>query len=386
MPVDLSGVLRPEFNKAKKAYEKATKDGSFKLARLKALRCAQLLKQLAENVPSQKSTYEEHARKWETIAKSIADGAFKKVTEKEEHEEEFSGYIEGLISESPVRWNDIGGLEEPKQLLMETVVIAALNKPVSIKPWRGILLFGPPGTGKTLLAAAAAGSLEATFFNVSADKVLSKYYGETSKLIATLYEVATSKAANTPSIIFIDEFDAMSPSRESEISEASRRALGTLLSQLDGFRDKKTDKLVLTLAATNAPWDLDDACLSRFPRRIYVPLPDPKAIEAIIEIQMKDLIISGLSLSSISQECVRRYYSGRDISYLCQQAMWNMIREVNKDLHKLSALPYQDLKKRSLNTRPISSNDFSTAFAMIKSPLNPETIQKHGNWAQEFGG
>ena len=269
MPVDLSGVLRTEFDATKKQYEKAVEIGKYQLAKKKALECTRLLKQLAENVPSQRSTYLESAKKWAAVAKSIEDGTFRKeVVQKELDEVEFESHIEGLISSSPVTWEDIGGLEEPKKLLMETVVIAALKKPESIRPWRGILLFGPPGTGKTLLAAAAAGSLGATFFNVSADKILSKYYGETSKLIATLYEVATERAGNVPSIIFIDEFDALSPSRSGDVSEASRRALGTMLSQLDGFRDKKTSKLVLTLVATNAPWDLDEACLSRFPQRI----------------------------------------------------------------------------------------------------------------------
>ncbi len=308
------------------------------------------------------------------------------MVEKETNEEEFISHIEALISTSPVVWEDIGGLEEPKQLLMETVVIAALKKPESIKPWRGILLFGPPGTGKTLLAAAAAGSLGATFFNVSADKVLSKYYGETSKLIATLYEVATKKAERVPSIVFIDEFDALSPSRGDDTSEPSRRALGTLLAQLDGFRDKKTDKLVLTLVATNIPWDLDTAILSRFPQRIYVPLPDIKATTEIIRLQTKELDISGVNIPALAEECQRKSYSGRDISYLCQQAIWHMIREENKGLHQLARLPYEELRGKSLKTRPLTNADFSTALDNIKTPLSREGLERYNKWMEEFGG
>ncbi|MCP4647951.1 MAG: AAA family ATPase, partial [bacterium] len=217
-------------------------------------------------------------------------------------------------------------------------------------------------------------------------KVLSKYYGETSKLIGTLYETAVSKAAKTPSIVFIDEFDALSPSRSGDVSEASRRALGTLLTQLDGFRDKKTDRLVLTLAATNTPWDLDDACLSRFPRRIYVQLPDAKAAEAIIKVQTKGLDLSGIKLSPISVECSRKLYSGRDITYMCQQASWNMIREENKNLHQMSSLPYEELRQKSLKTRPLKESDFQFALESIKSPVMKEILEKHQKWAEEFGG
>ena len=387
MPVDLSGVLRTEFDATKKQYEKAVEIGKYQLAKKKALECTRLLKQLAENVPSQRSTYLESAKKWAAVAKSIEDGTFRKeVVQKELDEVEFESHIEGLISSSPVTWEDIGGLEEPKKLLMETVVIAALKKPESIRPWRGILLFGPPGTGKTLLAAAAAGSLGATFFNVSADKILSKYYGETSKLIATLYEVATERAGNVPSIIFIDEFDALSPSRSGDVSEASRRALGTMLSQLDGFRDKKTSKLVLTLVATNAPWDLDEACLSRFPQRIHIPLPDAEAAKEIIKLQTKGLTISGVDLSALAQECGRNLYSGRDIAYLCQQAIWNMIREENKGLHELARLPYEELRNRSLRMRSLREDDFRSALDRIKTPLNVDSLERYHKWAEQFGG
>ncbi len=390
MAVDLSGVLKSEFEKAKNSFEKAIEKGDMKLAGEKAGKCARLLRELAVNVPHQKAKYLDTAKKWEDTAESIANGSFKQKTvikdEQEPTEEEFESQIEALISSSEVTWDDIGGLDEPKHLLMETVVIAALRKPEGIKPWRGILLFGPPGTGKTLLAAAAAGSLGATFFNVGADKVLSKYYGETSKLIGALYETATRKASKSPSIVFMDEFDALSPSRSGDVSEASRRALGTLLTQLDGFRDKKTDRLVLTLAATNTPWDLDDACLSRFPRRIYIPLPDAKATEAIIKVQSKGLDLSRIKLNMIAEECVRKLYSGRDIAYMCQQATWAMIREENKNLHKLSALPYEELRNKSLKTRPLEEADFESALESIKSPVTREVLEKHRQWADEFGG
>jgi len=394
VPVDLSGPLLNEFEKTKKEFDRAVAKGDMETARKKALKCATLLKQLAKHVPYNSNFYLKKAKKWEQTAERIKRGEFGKKAvmsaegkqtkaEDESEEDQFRQYVKGLIAKSNVTWRDIGGLNGVKVLLMETVVISALQRPESIQPWKGILLFGPPGTGKTLLASAAAGSLNATFFNVKASNVLSKYFGESSKIITALYDVARESA---PSIVFIDEIDALTTKRSNDASEASRRMLSTLLTELDGFQDKKSDLLVLTLAATNTPWDLDEAVLSRFPRRIYVPLPDKKATKEIIKINTRGLDISKLDLDAIAEESVRGYYSGRDIKNLCQEAIWNMIREENKDLHKLAELPFEELRKRSLKTRPLEMRDFEEAFKKIKSPLTKKDIERYEKWAEEFGG
>ncbi|WP_010476897.1 ATP-binding protein [Thermococcus zilligii] len=399
MPVDLSGPLMSAFKKAKKEYEEAVKRGDMEVAKKKALECARILKQLSNYDEFNRESYLDKAKKWEALAKDIESGRFQKTRnkpmkegssrpengkEEESEEEKFRAYVRNnLIAKSKVKWDDIGGLDEVKKLLMETVVIAALRRPESIQPWKGVLLFGPPGTGKTLLASAAAGSLNATFFNVKASNVLSKYFGESSKIISALYEVAREES---PSIVFIDEADALTTKRSEEQSEASRRMLATLLTELDGFQDKKSDKLVLTLAATNTPWDLDEAVLSRFPRRIYVPLPDKKATKEIIRINTQGLDISKLDLDAIAEESVRRLYSGRDLKNLCQGAIWNMVREENPELHKLAELPFEELGKRSLRTRPLEMRDFEEAFKKIKSQLTRKDIERYEKWAEEFGG
>ena len=394
MPVDLSGPLMAAFRRAKREFEEAVKKGDKETARKKALECARILKQLSKYDDFNRESYLQKARKWERIAGDIEAGRYgagrkaktkplHENTRENEEEDSFKRQAEGLITGSKVRWGDIGGLDEVKALLMETVVIAALQRPESIQPWKGILLFGPPGTGKTLLASAAAGSLNATFFNVKASNILSKYFGESTKIISALYEVAREKA---PSIVFLDEVDALTTKRSGEQSEASRRMLSTLLTELDGFQDKGSDLLVLTLAATNTPWDLDEAVLSRFPRRIYVPLPDRKATKEIIRINTRGLDISRLDLDAIAEESVRRLYSGRDLKNLCQGAIWNMIREENPDLHKLAELPYEKLRKRSLRTRPLEMRDFEEAFKKIKSPLTRKDIERYEKWAEEFGG
>jgi len=382
MTVDLSGPLLAALEKAKKEYKKASDNGNIKVAKEKAMECSRILKALAKNVPSYSKSYLDKAKEWERMADNVGK---RRMVEKTGGEtlDEFKSYIETLISKSTVTWNEIGGLEQVKQLMMETIVIAGLKKPDAVKPWKGILLFGPPGTGKTLLASASAGSLNATFFNVVAGKVLSKYFGESSKLVSALYDLAKEKA---PSIVFIDEFDALSLSRGMDMSEASRRMLSELLADLDGFQDKKSGDFVLTLAATNVPWDLDEAVLSRFPRRIYVPLPDEKACQEIIKIHMKGLDISNVSLSELAHKCRLSFYSGRDIASLCQLAMWNMIREENKDLAEYANLSYKELVKRSLKIRPLKMRDFDGAFEKVKAPITKDKIEKYERWNEEYGG
>ena len=381
--VDLSGPLILMFERAKLEYLKARRSGDLDLARKKALECAKILRLLAENSPGLRDLYLEKASKWIKVARSIKGDELAKpeiVTTRKE--DELKASLKDLIVKTNVKWSDIGGLWEAKRVIMETVVIAGLKRPESVKPWKGILLFGPPGTGKTLLASAAAGSLNATFFNVSIDRVLSKYFGESSKLISALYSLAREKA---PSIVFLDEIDALSLSRRRETSDALRRTLSSLLVQLDGLKIGGDEPLVLTIAATNAPWDLDKAILSRFPQRIYVPLPDRRASKEIIRICTRGLDISRLDLEELASRCVENLYSGRDISNLCQQAIWNMIRDENRYLYKLAELPYDKLRSMRLRVRPLAMEDFYEAFKKIKSPLTRRDVEKYEKWNEAYG-
>lgn len=396
MKVDLSGFLLSELRDMMDEYKKAKAAGDDDLAREKAFACASLNRRLASNVPSMEEKYLGHADRWEQIAtgrsphpanrknrkRNTGKGSRQNAQAEGEQDGDDTFDASGLITKSKVRWDDIGGLDEVKRLMMETIVIAGLKKPESVKPWKGILLYGPPGTGKTLLAAAAAGSLNASFFDVKADKIVSKYFGESSKLISGLYSAARSHA---PSIIFLDEFDALSQSRSDDTSDATRKLLSSLLTELDGLQDKKSDRLLLTLAATNTPWDLDTAVLSRFPRRIFIPLPDEAACREIIRIHTESLDISSLDLDELGAECVQRRYSGRDIHTLCQQAMWTMIRDKNRNLHSLATLSFEELQKRSLKVRPLSTDDFTQALARIKSPVTRADLDRFTAWSEEFG-
>ncbi|EEB75042.1 ATP-binding protein [Thermococcus sp. AM4] len=372
------------FEECKREYERALGRGHFEAAREYALKCARILRVLAEKVPGKREFYLEKAESWERAAKEIKSKppstASPGNVQRTGLEDEYRSYVEGLISKSAVTWKDIGGLYEVKKLLAQNVALAFAKKPEAIKPWRGILLFGPPGTGKTLLASAAAGSLKATFFNVKASDVLSKYYGESSKLISALYGIAKEKA---PSIIFIDEVDALSLKREN-VHEATRRTLATLLAEIDGFKGGE-EKFVLTLASTNTPWDLDEALLSRFPLRIYVPLPDKEAAREIVKIHTRGLDISKLDLNVIAEESVRRLYSGREIANLCSMAIHHMLEDVNPELADLERLSSMEVKDLRLKVRPLEMEDFETSFRRIKSPLTRKNIEKYEKWAEEFG-
>ncbi|CAD7958847.1 unnamed protein product [Amoebophrya sp. A120] len=205
-----------------------------------------------------------------------------------------------------VQWTDIVGLERPKQLVKEAVVLPMKYPQLFqgiLAPWRGILLFGPPGTGKTLLAKAIATECNVTFFNVSASTIVSKWRGESEKLIRVLFDLA---AHHSPSTIFIDELDSVMCARGGgDEHEGSRRLKTELLIQMDGLNSMSNKSTTATvsatdgnkaisqpvdygpqvflLAASNLPWDLDPAMLRRLEKRILVPLPCAEARKSLLK-------------------------------------------------------------------------------------------------------
>lgn len=359
---------------------KVTESGKLKEKRITlAKNYLQAGKELEKGIIPVKSKPKEYKPR-EEVNVSTAD------TESEE-EEGFEKYVDqNLIATSRITWADIGGLNGVKQTIKESVVLSIIeDKPEAIKPWKGILLFGPPGTGKTLLAAATAGSLEATFFNVKVGQILSKYFGESSKLVSALYNVGRKKA---PSIIFLDEFDSIALSRSGEVAESSRRVLSTLLSELDGLQDKRSENYILTMAATNTPWDIDKAVLSRFPKRIHIPLPDKGACREIIKI---NTLKEGLAfnqeqiLEPIAAKCTEKLFAGRDIATLCNNTIWNMVRSENPALSSLADKSVDVIRKYKLKTRELTIDDFEISFESMESAVKERDLKKYERWANEYG-
>ncbi len=297
-------------------------------------------------------------------------------------EGDFEEYIKSLITKTNVTWDDIAGLSKAKNTIVESNLISIIeNKPDAIEPCSNILLFGPPGTGKTLLAAATAGTLKATFFNAKTGDLLSKFYGESSKIISTLYKVAREMS---PSIIFLDEFDSIGSIRDDK-SEASRRTLSTLLAEMDGLHNKKSSQNVLTMAATNTPWDLDTALLSRFEMKIYIPLPDEQAVMEMIKLNTRKKSVElDVDIQKIAQICVSKLFSGRHVAFLCGEAIKNMVRELN-DWDKIRNLPLDDIKKYPLEIRRLTKSDFRKSFANIKGTITVTDVIKYEDWAEKNG-
>ncbi|KAL5220925.1 hypothetical protein ABZP36_025638 [Zizania latifolia] len=272
--------------------------------------------------------------------------------------------LRDIIRGSPdVKWESIKGLENAKRLLKEAVVMPIKYPKYFtglLSPWKGILLFGPPGTGKTMLAKAVATECKTTFFNISASSIVSKWRGDSEKLVKVLFELARHHA---PSTIFLDEIDAIISQRGEARSEheASRRLKTELLIQMDGLT--KTDELVFVLAATNLPWELDAAMLRRLEKRILVPLPEPEARHAMFE----ELLPSIPGSMEIPYDVLvekTEGYSGSDIRLVCKEAAMQPLRrlmavlegrqeEVPEDeLPEVGPITREDIELALRNTRP----------------------------------
>jgi katanin p60 ATPase-containing subunit A1 len=286
-------------------------------------------------------------------------------------------------SETRVRWEDIAGLEQVKELLQEAVTLPLLipNYFRGIRrPWKGVLLYGPPGTGKTLLARAVATECKCTFFNVSASTMASKYRGESEKLVRLLFEMARFYA---PTVIFFDEIDALGSKRgESTEHESSRRVKAEMLVQMDGVVQEGS-KSVTVLAATNRPWDLDEALRRRLEKRIYIPLPEREGREQIFRINMKEL---RLGLDVIVNDLVRltEKYSGADLTNVCREAAMMGLRKKVREARLLGISPLE-VGVAGIEEEPVTQHDFLEAISNVQKSVGNDDILKFVAWTKEFG-
>ena len=222
-------------------------------------------------------------------------------------------------------YEDIGGLQEEIQRVREMVELPLrhpeLFQRLGIEPPKGVLLHGPPGCGKTLLARAVANESEANFFSINGPEIMSKFYGESE---ARLREIFQQAQQNAPSIIFIDELDAIAPKREEVTGEVERRVVAQLLALMDGLSGRGN---VIVIGATNRPGALDPALRrpGRFDREIEIGVPDKKGRYEIIQIHTRGMpLAEDVDLKKLSE--MTHGYTGADVSALCRETAMKALR------------------------------------------------------------
>jgi SpoVK/Ycf46/Vps4 family AAA+-type ATPase len=296
--------------------------------------------------------------------------------ELEKEKDEIREMIEQEIldtSSCTMTLDQVMGLGNVKQALYEAVVCPVLNPDLFSglrSPPKGILLFGPPGNGKTMIAKAVAAQVKATFFNITASVLTSRWLGESEKLVRTLFTIARERQ---PSVIFIDEIDSLLTTRSQKDSEDSLKT--EFLIAFDGVGTGDNDK-VLVMGATNHPESLDEAVRRRFGRRIYVPLPGAAARAGMIQSMFKSL---SLELSEEEMEEVvakTEGYSGSDIKELCKDVAWSPLRRIDTSI--LATLQPQDAPGCGLN-------DFLLSLDSIKPTVDESCLAKLIQWNEKFG-
>ncbi|BFY97854.1 hypothetical protein BsWGS_00894 [Bradybaena similaris] len=293
-----------------------------------------------------------------------------------------------IYSHNPdVKWDDIIGLDEAKRLVKEAVVYPIKYPQLFqgiLSPWKGLLLYGPPGTGKTLLAKAVATECQTTFFNISATSIVSKWRGDSEKLVRVLFELARFHA---PSTIFLDELESLMSQRGSQGGgsehEGSRRMKTELLVQMDGL--SKTDDLVFLLAASNLPWELDHAMLRRLEKRILVALPTLEARKAMFKHHLPPVVSSkdgGLELlAELDYDMLAGKtdgYSGSDIKLVCKEAAMRPVRKIFYALEH-----HTEGEELHIHLDKIKTEDVSAALERTK-PSAKTMKQKYADWQRDF--
>ena len=249
-----------------------------------------------------------------------------------------------------IRYKVIEPLKNPK--------LAALYK---IEPGAKILLYGPPGTGKTFIARAIAGEVDAQFYAVNCQDLISKYMGDSSKKLDELFETAQK---NERAIIFFDEFDSVASKRgdgADGVDAEMARFVATFLTKVDGFKKSDTNKMLLLIAATNRPWALDPAMLrgGRFDTHIYVGVPDQEAREFLVNKVLQGLPMDG-DVDLVKLASVLAGYGGGDITAICGKI------KLNAYMRSLKAGEPQNISREDCNGVLLSSHNMITAEDIAK--------------------
>jgi len=275
-----------------------------------------------------------------------------------------SAMREILVEVPNVKWDDIGGLESVKQLLVEAVEWPLKNaesfRRIGIEAPKGILLYGPPGTGKTMLAKAVANESEANFITVKGSALLSKWYGESEKRVEEIFRKARQVA---PSIIFLDELDALVPVRGGAAGEphVTERVVNQLLSEIDGLEELRG---VVVIGATNRPDIIDPALLrpGRFDELIMVPVPELESRQKIFQVHLKKMpLADDVNIKELVESTSQ--YTGADIAALIRKAGRAALRE-------------------DMQSQKVCQRHFLAALHDLGPSVTPETM----NYYAKLGG
>jgi len=339
--------------------------------------------------------------KEENKKQAVADGDNKDKDKDDPDAKLKESLMSCVITEKPnVKWSDVAGLEKAKESLQEAVILP-LKFPHLFtgkrKPWKGILLYGPPGTGKSYLAKACATEAKGTFYSVSASNLVTKWMGESERLVKNLFKLARE---TKPAIIFIDEIDSMVSARTDGEAEATRRIKTEFLVQMDGVGND--DDGLLVLGATNIPWGIDPAARRRFQRKIYISLPDEVARLHMFKLNVgktpNNLVDDDYKkLAEISEG-----YSGSDIAVLTQDAIFEPVRKCssakyfrkNEEFYVPCAPSDSGAMKMSMHEIPepellkpndVSVDDFLKAISNIKPTVSEADLIRQDEFTKDFG-
>lgn len=322
-----------------------------------------------------------------TVKKSLKDVAT---------ENEFEKKLLGDVippSDIGVTFDDIGALENVKDTLKELVMLPLqrpelFSKGQLTKPCKGILLFGPPGTGKTMLAKAVATEAGANFINISMSSITSKWFGEGEKYVKAVFSLASKIA---PSVIFVDEVDSMLGRRENPGEhEAMRKMKNEFMVNWDGLRTKDKER-VLVLAATNRPFDLDEAVIRRLPRRLMVNLPDAANREKIMRVILaKEELSPDVDLEAVAN--MTDGYSGSDLKNFCVTAAHRPIREILEKEKKERAVALAENRAvpalyNSSNIRALKMEDLKFAHEQVCASVSSDSTNMNEliQWNELYG-
>ena len=281
-----------------------------------------------------------------------------------------------------VTYEEVGGLRQEVKAMREIVELP-LKHPelfarLGIEPHSGILLYGPPGCGKTLLAKVIASESEANMFPINGPEIMNKYYGETE---AKLREIFKEAKDSSPSIIFIDEMDAIAPKREEAYGDVEKRVVAQLLALMDGLNDRGN---VIVLGATNRPDSIDPALRrpGRFDREFEISVPNEDERLEILEIHTRGMPINDdIDLKNLSSEL--HGYTGADIKSLCREAALKSIRrylpKIDLETEKISSEVLQSMK--------IKLVDFDDAMhEVIPTAMREFYVERSKVWWHDVGG